>query len=299
MKKFMQDNKKLFFVSVLLLMFVTACASVRDSNGQIIESMLITLETPFTTSVSESWFNIFVWPVAQLINLIAEYSDAGIGIIAVTFLLNFGMAAVSIKQQVATQKMQALQPEIQRIQAKYAGKTDQNSRLKQGAEMQAIYKKHDINPFGSIITMLLQLPIIFSVYQAVMRAEAVVEGTFLGIDLTLTPMDSITKFGEHSIAIISIFVLMIIFQFLSLKIPQYLQSRRKKKQNIKTKDYANPNKKENPMGNSLNMMTYMSVIMIAFLSINWPVGMSFYWMVSAFTRIIQNIVIQKFFIKDM
>lgn len=297
MKKFMKDNKKWFLLSVFLLVFVAACTNYREADGTVLlKNQIILGETGFFDCVSEGWFNIFVWPVAQLINIVAEVSDAGVGIIVVTLLLNLGTAAISIKQQVATQKMQLLQPELQRIQAKYAGKTDQASRMRMATETQAIYKKHDISPFGSIVVMFIQLPIIFAVYQAVMRAHSVNSGTFLGINLMKTPMEGIATLDW---AIVLIFVLMGVAQFVSMKLPQIMQKRRKEKMHIKTKDYANPKGKGNdPMGN-MNMMMYMSLGMVIVFAISWPVGMSFYWLVSSFSRIIQNIVIQKFFIKDM
>lgn len=298
MKKFLKDNKKMLLMSVVMLMFLTACVSVRDKNGNIIPEMLISLDTDFISCVSEGWFNIFVWPIAQLINYIGVATDAGIGIIVATLLLNFGTAALSIKQQVSSQKMQMLQPEMLRIQAKYKGKNDQASKMRMAQETQALYNKYEINPFGSIVSMFIQFPIIIAVYQAVMRAAVVcdpVHGKFLGIDLLKTPKDGL--FGGD-IAVVVIFVLMIIFQFISMKIPQILQERMKKKSKVKTKDYANKDKK-NGFSSSMNTYMYFSVVMIAFLSFTWPLGMSFYWLVSAVTRVIQNIVIQKFFIKEL
>ncbi len=296
MKKIMKDHKKLLLLSVLMIVFVSACTNYREADGTVSEANQIFLDTPFMDSVAEGWFNVFVWPVAQLINLVAGYSDAGIGIIVVTLLLNFLIASFSIKQQVSMQKMQQLQPEIDSITRKYAGKTDQNSRMRQATEMNALYKKHEINPFGSIIGMFIQLPIIFSVYQAVIRANSVNEGSFLGVNLTQTPIEGVTNWSDESIAVIIIFILMALFQFVSLKMPQYLQKKRKAEMNVKTKDYANP-KKSKGMSSSMNSMMYVSWIMIIMFSVSWPLGMSFYWMVSAFARIIQNLVIQKFFIK--
>ena len=57
--------------------------------------------------------------------------------------------------------MQMLQPELQKIQNKYAGKTDDRSRMMQAQEMQALYKKNNISPFGSILVMFIQLPILY------------------------------------------------------------------------------------------------------------------------------------------
>ncbi len=299
MKRALKDHKKWLFLSLFLLVFVTACVNVRDGDGKVMKEMLIYLNTGYVDCITGpgGWFNIFVWPVAQLINIVAKYTgDAGLGIIVATLLLNLGTAAMSIKQQVSAQKMQLLQPDMQRIQAKYAGKADQASRMRMAQETQALYKKHEISPFGSIVTMLIQLPIIMAVYQAVLRSSAVNEGLFMGIDLTQTPMEGIMKFD---VAVIIIFLLMAVSQFLSMKIPQMLQKKRKKEQNIKTKDYANPKNNQSSMMNSMNSMMYVSLGMIVIFALNWPLGMSFYWLVSAISRIIQNVVIQNYFIKDM
>ena len=92
---------------------------------------------------------------------------------------------------------------------------------------------------------------------------------------------------------------MVAFQLLSFKMPQWLQEHRKKKMHVKEKKYAEPKKKGgNGMMGSMNMMMYMSTGMIAIFAINWPLGMSFYWLVYSLARVIQNIVIHKFFIKD-
>lgn len=280
-KEFFKDNKKILMLAVFVVVFLTACTNVRNGDGSIDADKLITLDTAYRASISEGWFNIIVWPVAQLINLIAHATgDAGLGIIIVTLLINFGIASISIKQQVATQKMQMIQPEQLKIQAKYEGKTDQASKMRQAQELQNLYKKHDINPMGSMVTMFIQFPIIIAIYQAVMRAEAVYNGTFIGIDLTQTPMQGIET---RNIPIIIIFLLMAVFQFISMKLPQYLTKKRQEKNNVKTKDYANPPKKGG-MAGSMNMMMYMSLGMIVVLSLNWPLGMSFYWLVSAITR---------------
>lgn len=188
-----------------------------------------------------------------------------------------------------------LQPEMQRIQNKYAGKTDDRSRMMQAQELQQIYAKNNINPFGTILTTFLQFPLILGVYQATQRAQEVVEGSFLNIKLTETPIWGMEN-GQW--VYILIFLLMIVFQFASLKFPQWLQKQRDKNNHVKKKEYADPKNNKNNMAGSMNMMMYGSLGMIAIFAINWPLSMSFYWLVSSIARIIQNIVINKFFIND-
>ena len=67
-------------------------------------------------------------------------------------------------------------------------------------------------------------------------------------------------------------------------------------QHVKEKKYAQP--KQSGMAGSMNMMMYMSTGMIAIFAINWPLAMSFYWLVGSVVRVLQNILVHKFFIKD-
>lgn len=296
MKRFFKEKKTLILFSLFAIVFLAGCSNYIDpETGLVAADKVITLSTTWADAFANGWFEgIFVFPVAWLINFIAQYSDAGISIIVVTLLINFLTSAGTIKSQVGTQRMQMLQPELEKIQAKYKGKTDDRSRMAQAQEMQGLYKKYNVNPFSSILTLLIQFPIILAVYQAVMRAEAVVNGSFFGIQLELTPLQGVME-GKWAYAVI--FVLMILVQILSMKYPQWAAERKKKKANVKEKKYAQTETKSGMMS-SMNTMMMVSVGMIGFLSINWPLGMSFYWLVSAGARVIQTIIIDKFFIKD-
>lgn len=330
MKKILLSKKKFLAVIMIMVVVLTGCSNPRGPEGKTYVNSIIAVEdttvqrkeidipddkkiqakyknydgedeikikkTTFSAAMDEGWFNgLIVWPIAQLINITASFTDAGMGIIITTFLIQLVIFLFSIKSQVASQKMQAIQPEINKINAKYAGKGDERSKMLQAQEMQAIYSKYKINPFGTLITTFVQFPVIFGMYYATMRAYAVVSGTFYGIDLTMTPLEG---FKDSSIWHLVIFGLMVLFQLLSFKMPQWLQERRKKKANVKEKKYAEPTKKASGMMGSMNMMMYMSTAMITIFAINWPLAMSFYWLVNSVFRVIQNVVIHKFFIKE-
>lgn len=296
MKKFFKDKKKLMILSVVLLVTLVACKTARNPDGTINPEMIISLETGFGETLSSGWFDgLIVWPIAWMINFVAQYADAGIAIIVVTALINILISAFTLKSQISAQRVQMLQPEMNKIQAKYKDKKDQRSQMMQAQEMQALYKKYDVSPFGSIIGPFLQLPVIMGMYLATQRAEAVVNGSFMGISLEKTVQGGIS---EGLYVYLLIFALMVLFQFLSLKFPQWLQKWKKKKNNVKEKKYAQPDTKGSGMMGSMNMMMYVSTGMIAWLGFTWPLGMSFYWLVSSIVRIIQNIVINQFFMKD-
>lgn len=293
MKNIMKDKRKLLLLCVLVLVVLTACSNPRGEDGKILADKIISLNTAFT--LDGSWFDgLIVWPIAQLINIIAKYSDAGIGVIAATLLIQLLTSSFTIKSQVSSQKMQMMQPELNKIQAKYAGKTDEQSRMKMAQEMQGLYAKYKINPFSSILVMFLQFPIILGMYQAVQRADSVINGNFLGINLSINAIEGIK---DLNIAFIVIFVLMVVSQFVSMKIPMWLQERRKKQMHLKEKKYAQPDNNANGMMKNMNMMMYVSMGMVSIFALMWPLGMSFYWMVSSIARIIQSFIIDKFFIK--
>lgn len=267
---------------------------VQKEYENVADDEYITIEaTSFGDAMNSGWFNgLIVWPIAQLINWIASKTDAGFGIIGATCLIQLLVFAFTVKSQVSSQRMQMLQPELQKIQNKYAGKTDDRSRMLMAQETQQLYKQNNISPFGSILVMFIQLPILMGMYYATMRASAIVVGSFGSIDLSITPLAGLQN---GHISYIIIFALMVFFNFLSYKIPQWLQKYEKKKNHVKEKKYAQPKDNGGMMGN-MNMMMYMSTAMIAILAFSWPLAMSFYWLVSSIFRVVQNLVVHKVFI---
>ncbi len=285
-------SKKFLRYMPLLLVLLSGCTRITDSKGHLIEEFLIKLSTPFSTVLSESWFSAFlVYPLAQVINFISQYANVVFAIIIVTIGIKLLTLTFTIKSTVASQKMQIVQPEMKRIQDKYAGKTDDRSKMMMGQEMNELYKKHSINPFGTILITFIQLPIIFAMYQAVQRSEAVQLGKIFGQSLQNTPFYGFNNFMNGGYVYVVIFILMAVFQFLSMKMPQWMAARTLKN----NKPIHHPGDKEKK-GNSMNTVMYSSLVMILFLSINWPTAMSLYWLISAVAQVAQTLFIQKYYI---
>ncbi|MDO9592747.1 MAG: stage III sporulation protein J [Firmicutes bacterium HGW-Firmicutes-20] len=263
-----------------LLLFLSGCTSVLDKNGNVLPDKIISSTTTLAEIwANESWFSaLFVFPLAKAINFLQPYIGIALAIAAVTIFIKLITLTFTIKSTVATQKMQVLQPELNKIQKKYEGKKDDQSRMAMGQEMQALYSKHNVNPLGTILVTFIQLPIILAMWQAVQRSESVLNGTLFGASLKVTPM---TGFLEMNFIYIIIFLLMGAFQFASMMLPQYLAKKASKKR---------PGDK--PAPNSQKGMMYGMFAMIMFISINWPTAMSLYWLVSAFAQVVQTLFIQ-------
>lgn len=74
---------------------------------------------------------------------------------------------LGIKQQKNMVKQAKLQPRVDAIRKRYAGRTDQATQQKMQQETLDLYQKEGFNPMGGCLPMLIQLPILFSLYNVI------------------------------------------------------------------------------------------------------------------------------------
>lgn len=270
-------------MSVGLLAFISGCTTIVDGSGNVLPDKIIRTTTQLSQILAdESWFSaFFVFPLAQVINFLTPVIGVALAIVVVTVAIRLLTFGFTVKSTVASQKMQVLQPDMTAIQKKYEGKKDEQSRMKQAQEMQALYTKHKINPFGTILVAFIQFPVIIAMWQAVQRSEAVLNGVLFGAELNVTPLTGILN-GQFFYLII--YLLMGLFQLGSMLLPTYL-----------AKKSATKNGKKVPANSQQGMMIGMFVF-IMFISINWPTAMSLYWLVSSAVQVAQTLFIQVYYI---
>lgn len=166
------------FIVIGLLFVLTSCG---DINAPIAKDSL-------------KWFEwVLVVPIGWLMQFFAGLfnNSYAMGIILTTLVIRTLAWPIYAKTTDLSLKMAVMQPELQKIQAKYADRKDQESQQRMQMEMTQLYKKHKFNPLGCFMPFL-QMPIFISVYQVVRRihlpggmwTDNVSKMTFLGIDLT-------------------------------------------------------------------------------------------------------------------
>jgi len=230
------------------------------------------------------------------------WSIIGFTVIIYTLLL-----PLTIKQQKFSRISAIMNPEIQAIQKKYKGKTDQASMLKQQDEMKLVYQKYGTSPTGGCLTSLIQLPILFALwpvirsiekYVSIKPADTEVAYKFLFFDKidVITPSvyfsaDKMKEYGVGTAAenplpfivciliAISIPILAGLSQWLSMKTAQS-----KAAQNNKAQE---ENQMMSQMNTTMKIMPIFSVIMC----FSMPIGLGLYWVVSAVVRLVQQVVI--------
>ncbi len=116
-------------------------------------------------------WDVFFLPLFNL--LIALYtdlfSDFALAIIVFTIVIRFLVAPLFNAQIRSQKEMQRMQPLVRELQRKHKG-----NRQKIAEETMALYREHGVNQFGGCLPLLIQLPFLLALYQALIRASSVV-----------------------------------------------------------------------------------------------------------------------------
>lgn len=137
--------------------------------------------------------------------------NIGLAIIFFTIIANGALTPLQIKQQKFGKMTGFMQPELQRIQDKYKNKKDQNSQMKMQEETMAVYQKFGVSPTGQCLPMILQMVIMFSLYQVIYhipgyigRVKDIFDGAATAIMGISGHADIITNFvTDHSVRMMS------------------------------------------------------------------------------------------------
>jgi YidC/Oxa1 family membrane protein insertase len=168
--------------------------------------------------------------------------------------------------------MRKIQPELERLEKKYAGKDDQDSMMKKSQETMMIYQKYKINPLSSCLIMLVQLPIFFAFLEAINRTPALFENNLWKFQLGTTPLFGITHGNYWYILLLILIVLFTVLTFM---------------QSMSTMSGNSEQQKQS------KMMMYMMLVFIGIASFQLPSAIALYWVVTNAFSVIQTFIIKK------
>lgn len=114
--------------------------------------------------------------IYNVMNGVFGIQNIGVCIIIFTIIIYTLMIPLTIKQQKWSKMSSVMNPEIQKVQKKYANKKDQATMLKQQEEMQTIYEKYGTSPTGGCLPLLIQMPVLFALYPVIQNIPNYVEG---------------------------------------------------------------------------------------------------------------------------
>ena len=221
------------------------------------------INQPIDSDSEGFWNEYIVYPLSQLIIWMSEFlgGSYGWGLIAVTILIRVVMLPLMIKQTKSSKAMQAIQPEMKKLQEKYASK-DAATQQKLQKETMELFQKYNVNPLAGCLPLIVQMPILIGFYHAISRTREIAEHSFLWFDLgeadpyyILPVVAGITTFIQQKIMMSS--------------------------------TQSNPQ-----MAAQMTMMLYIMPVMILIFAINFPAALSLYWVVGNIFMIVQTLIIK-------
>lgn len=242
---------------------------------------------PFTTALAWVWVRGH-----DLLTVFGLTPGSGItwilSIVLLTLVVRALILPLFIKQIKSSRGMQAIQPEMQKLQAKYKGKTDPVSRQRQSEEMMALYKKNGASPYASCLPLVVQMPILYALYRVIYAVAMIKAGTYQYTHLgpldaaTAVEIDNSRVFGvplsqtlggtqdvTGRIAFIVMIVIMVVVQFLAIRMSM-------------TKNMPPSQDPNNPMVRSQKMMMYAMPAMFIFSGLFFQMGLLVYMVTTTF-----------------
>ena len=213
-------------------------------------------------TIDYGWFWFLAMPMLWLINAInAIVMNYGVAIIIMTILLRLLMWPLTRKSYTSMAAMQKMQPEMQRIQKLYA-----NDKQRMQMEMMKLYQTHKTSPMSGCLPMLIQIPIFFALYKALLISVQMRNAHFLWIS---------------DLAIMDPYFILPILMGVSMWLQQRLQSNVKKS--------ADKNDVAAQTQRAMRWMPIIFTVMFAWM----PAGLVLYWTVSNLFGILQMYIIKR------
>ncbi len=146
---------------------------------------LAAIDPRMTDIIEYGFFTFLAKPMFILLKTIHSYiGNWGWAIVATTILLRLVLFPLTYKGMVSMNRLKALSPKIKEIQKKYKGEPQ-----KMNAKMMELYKKHNANPMGGCLPMILQIPVFFAIYRVLLNAVELKHAPWMGWIHDLSAMD--------------------------------------------------------------------------------------------------------------
>jgi YidC/Oxa1 family membrane protein insertase len=229
-----------------------------------------------------SWI---LWGWHSLFTFIGLPSDSGLvwtlSIVGLVVVMRAAMIPLFVKQIHASRRMQLIQPEMQKIQAKYKGKSDPDSRQAMTQETMDLYKRTGTNPFSSCLPILVQSPFFFGLFRVLNGLKRISDGTldpigpisrklaaeaeastFFGAQLS----DRFLGDGSTTVKIVTIVLIVL------MSASTFTTQRQLMMKNMPASAL------DNPFAKQQKVLLYLMPLFFAISGVNFPIGVLLYWL---------------------
>ena len=246
--------------------------------------MFIRLFAWLCSSIGKALGNSYIW-----------------GIVFTTIIIRTVAWPIYSRQNGVSVKMQLMQPEMDKLQKKYAFRKDEASQQKMKQEMMLIYKKYKFNPLGCVFTMFIQFPIFVAMYEVVRRinlTQVVDAGNGVLIEsygkfaLADTKLFGFFELNGTSATVGAIQdrILCVVIAILYAGITFLSQKLAQRKPSYMKKTTYNP--KANDQAKQMKIMNIVMIVMFFFIALS-STALGIYWLIGAIYQIFQSYIGRK------
>lgn len=203
-----------------------------------------------------------------------------LSIVGLVMVMRAAMIPLFVKQIQASRKMQLIQPELQKIQKKYKGKSDPESRQAMTTETMDLYKRSGTNPFSSCLPILVQSPFFFGLFRVLYGVSGIAEGSRDPIGPITQDVarefDSATIFGAQ---LSDIFLraetwntrIVTVILIILMSATTFMTQHQLMRKNMPASAL------DNPFAKQQKVLLYVLPLVFAVSGVNFPIGVLIYW----------------------
>ncbi len=314
MRQFFIRNKSKFLMIAFLGILVFSLTSCRTNTEAWNTKPYLdgwsgySEEFHFSNSWEAMWgwpVSILSWPIAWICSNIGKCLGNSFfwGILFTTLIVRTLAWPIYSKQNSMSLKMTLMQPEMTRIQRKYANRRDPQSQQQMQMETMKLYKKYKVSPLGCIAPMFIQFPIFIAMYEVVRRinatsvtmvngVEIVQYGKFALYDTKLFGFFELnTSFSDpelknklFAVALALIFGgLTLLSQKLASRQPKYVKDYQKNRPQTAQAEQSQK---------TMKIMNYVMTIMFVMMSLT-STSLALYWVIGAVYQLFQSFIGRK------
>jgi YidC/Oxa1 family membrane protein insertase len=237
------------------------------------------------------WNRFLVYPLVEFLIIINSFIEGlgipyswGWSIILLTLLLKIVTLPLTRKQLQSTKATQEMQPKLAELQAKYG-----KDRQKMAEEQMKLYKEAGVNPMGGCLPLLIQMPILFALYQALYILAATPEfadASFFWIPDLAFPTQQIGTSWISDFYRTNQWLLL--FAYFSLPVLMLVSQIVMQKMTQPAKDRSGNKTQAQGQTQMMNSMMMFMPIMFGYITLGLPAGLTLYWTTSNILSLIQQ-----------
>ncbi len=238
----------------------------------------------FNTTIYQPLFNLLIF----FYNTI-PFADLGVAVIALTILVKIILFPLGLKAARSQKEMESIQPDVKKIQEKY-----KENKEEQAKKILELYKERKVNPLSGIFVLLIQLPILISLFQIFRKgigdeemgrlydfvsAPSVINNEFLGIIDLSSPNTLLAIIAAGG-------------QYLQMKMIITSKDKNDKQKTKKQKNKKEDNKEE-LMKSIQSQMIYFLPGFTFIILLTIPSAVGLYWIITVMFGILQHYIVKK------